>query len=257
VIRDALAAPAPRPSLLRTVSLLAASAVFIGVGALPAPAGAAVNQAAAVAPSTRLTDGQLVAVHASGLPAQHTIQVEQCAGTTAAPPPDNGACDGLTLDTQAGTDAQGNYSNSPGDANGDTGVRVYTRPSRLLDSPTTIACDALHPCVLYVGIDQNDFSKEHVFVDIAFAAGVLAPAAGLPPAAAAGGGATTTTTSPVTVTLIDHASVPAPSLPAGSTSGSLALTGPSPYAATLAGAALFTVLAGSLARRRALREGTP
>jgi hypothetical protein len=264
VIRDEPAAPAPRPSLLRTVSLLAASAVFIGVGGLPAPAGAAEAPVAAVVPNAKLTDGQFVAVRASGLPADHTIQVEQCAGTTAAPPPDNGACDGLTLDTQAGTDAQGNYSNSPGDANGDTGVRVYTRPSRLLNSPTTITCDARHPCVLYVGVDQNDFSKEHVFVDIAFAAGVLAPAAGaapaaegLPPAAAAAGAATTTTTRQVTVTLIDHASAPAPALPAGGASGSLAFTGPSPHADTLAAAALFVVLGGSLARRRALRGGTP
>ena len=228
----------------------AAVAVAGVVGSLPVPAGAAAGPAVAtVTPSARLTDGQFVAVHASGLPPERTIQVEECAGTTAAPPTDNGSCDGLTLDTQAGTDAHGTYGNSPDDANGDTGYRVYTRPSRLLNSPTTIACDARHPCVLYIGVDQNDFSKEHVFVDIAFDAGVLAPAAATAPAT------TTTTTAPAAVTLIDLASAPA--RPAGGSSpASLAFTGPSPYAGALAGVGLFTAVAGSLARRRALRGRT-
>jgi hypothetical protein len=211
-----------------------------------------------VSPASGLTDGQIVALHATGLPAEHTIQVEECAGTLSTPPPDNTACDGLTLDTQAGTDASGNYVNAPG-ANGSSGYLVYSRPSPLLNSPTTIICDATHPCVLYVGVDQNDFSKPHAFAEIRFGPGVVAPAT-TPPApgipvisgAPVGGQATLThlaapaTTAPVTT-------APASAGVAGDGAASLAFTGPAPLAPGLAGLGLVGVLLASLGRRRMLR----
>jgi hypothetical protein len=42
---------------------------------------------------------------------------------------------------------------------------VYTLPNRLLqETPALLPkCDATHQCVLYVGFDQNDFTKPKVF----------------------------------------------------------------------------------------------
>lgn len=216
---------------------------------------------ASVTPASGLTDGQIVAVHAGGLPPEHTIQVEQCAGTVARPPTDNTACDGLTLDTQAGTDAHGNYVNAPGDSNGDTGVVVYTRPSPLLKSPTTIVCDGAHPCVLYVGVDQNDFSQPHVFTDITFTPGVVAPGAGTVLAPGAGAPAVTvsqlatpsTTGAPAPAALPASAGVPVRGTGGGPTA--LAFTGAPPFVPGLAALGLAAVAIASLARRRTLEGG--
>jgi hypothetical protein len=210
---------------------------------------------ASVAPATGLTDGQIVAVQAGGLPPEHTIQIEQCAGTAAAPPPDNTACDALTLDTQAGTDAGGRYVNAPGDPSGDTGFRVYTRPSRLLNAPTTITCDAAHSCVLYVGVDQNDFSKPHAFGDIRFAGGVVAPAVSAPAAGAPAAGApavVVTHLAPPTATGTT-AAIAAGAAPTAGGGHSLAFTGVSPLFPGLAGLGLAAVAIASVARRRLLR----
>jgi Neocarzinostatin family len=206
-------------------------------------------------PASGLTDGQIVAVRAAGLPPEHTIQVEQCAGTAAVPPPDNTACDALTLDTQAGTDAQGNYVNGPGDGNGDTGFRVYTRPSPLLASPTTITCDGTHPCVLYVGVDQNDFSKPHVFADIRFGPTVVAP--GQAPVVVTPQAAPAATTTPIAATAVTTTSPTA--APASATAGApaLAFTGGPPLVPGLAALGLAAVAISSLARRRMLQGARP
>jgi Neocarzinostatin family len=212
-----------------------------------------------VTPATGLTDGQIVAVHAGGLPPEHTIQVEQCAGTAAAPPPDNTACDGLTLDTQAGSDAAGQYVNAPGDVGGDTGFRVYTRPSRLLNAPTTITCDAAHPCVLYVGVDQNDFSKPHAFAEIRFAGGVVAPPAVSVPASGvpvsglpAGGVPAAVVIRPAPPTTAATTAVSA--APAATGGASLAFTGASAFVPATAALGLAAVAIASVARRRLLRS---
>jgi hypothetical protein len=212
---------------------------------------------ASVTPASGLTDGQIVAVRAGGLPPEQTIQVEQCAGTVAHPPTDNTACDALTLDTQAGTDARGNYVNAAGDGNGDTGVIVYTRPSPLLNSPTTIVCDGAHPCVLYVGVDQNDFSQPHVFADISFSPGVVAPGAGSAPGAGAGAPTVTVTelAPAVTAGAPAAASLRTTAVPgAGNGPGPavLAFTGGPPLVPALAALGLAAVAIASLARRRTL-----
>jgi len=240
---------------------LAVLALLAGTGLAAATA-----PTVAVAPDSGLTDGQIVAIHVGGLPPEQTIQVEECAGTAAAPPPDNTACDGLTLDTQAGTDAHGDYVNAPGDGNGDTGFRVYTRPSRLLDAPTTITCDAGHPCVIYVGVDQNDFSKPHTFADVRFAPGVVAPAVSHPTAdvtaVAPPVGPTPTGAAPgaagnaAAVAL----SGPGPAAdPTPRTTGApaLAFTGASPLVPDLTGLGLAVVGIASLARRRVLQGARP
>jgi Neocarzinostatin family len=145
---------------LAGAALLAFAGMVVTVAGTPGAALATVGPIAAVAPTTGLADGQTVTVSASGLPANHAIQVEECAGTVDNPPPDNSACDGVTLDSSTDSDGQGGYANDS--------YTVYTRPSSLLSSPATITCDAGHPCVLYVGVDQNNFSSPHAFAPLTF-----------------------------------------------------------------------------------------
>jgi hypothetical protein len=155
--------------------MLGLAGVAVTVAGTPGLAVATTAPTAAAAPATGVTDGQVITVSASGLPANRTIQVEECAGTVADPPTDNGSCDGVTLDSSTETDDQGAYAN--------TGYTVYMRPSSLLSSPATITCDSSHPCVLYVGVDQNNFSAAHAFAALTFSSA-----------------ATTTTTSATTTT---------------------------------------------------------
>ena len=238
-------------SLLRRLGFVAAgvAAVAASLGGPAVVAGAAPAPTVAVSPDSGLTDGQVVTVRAAGLPADRTIQVEQCQGTAAAPPPDNTGCDGLTLDTQATTDDQGNYVNAARGSDGTTGYRVYARPSPRLRSPTTITCDATRDCVLYVGVDQNDFSAPHVFADIRFAPGVVVaapvperPAAPVPERPA--GPSTAATAATAAAGARPRAGSPPPA--------ALPFTGPPPVA-PLAVAGALLVASASLARRRALR----
>jgi Neocarzinostatin family len=158
-------APAAGRALqLAGVALVVLAGVVVTVAGTPGPALAVTAPSATVTPASGVADGQVVTVSASGLPANRTIQVEECAGTIDSPPPDNTACDGVTLDSSTDSDDHGDYANS--------GYVVYTRPSSLLSSPATITCDASHPCVLYVGVDQNNFSSPHAFAALTFAANV-------------------------------------------------------------------------------------
>jgi hypothetical protein len=45
-----------------------------------------------------------MSVTGSGMPANTTIQMEECVGTAASPPADNTKCDALSLDTQSTAD---------------------------------------------------------------------------------------------------------------------------------------------------------
>jgi hypothetical protein len=47
----------------------------------------------------------------------------------------------------------------------ETGYTVYRLPSQVLGEGKTVTpiCDATHECVLYVGQDQNDFTKPKLF----------------------------------------------------------------------------------------------
>jgi Neocarzinostatin family len=149
---------------LAGLAMLALAGVLIAVAGTPLPALAVSGPSATVTPSSAVTDGQTVTISGSGFPADRTIQVEECAGTVDNPPPDNTFCDGVTLDSSTDTDDQGAYVN--------TAYTVYTRPSALLSSPATITCDAAHPCVVYVGVDQNNFSSPHAFAALGFSAAV-------------------------------------------------------------------------------------
>lgn len=145
------------------------TAVLVGVvGFVPAAFAAA---SATATPGTGLHDGQILSVSGAGLPANTTVQIMECQGTATTPPPDNSSCDGNSLDTQATSDGSGAFVNAAGDANGDSGYKVYALGTPGSTFPnSTIRCDVSHACVLYVGVDQNNFSAAHTFVDIAFAA---------------------------------------------------------------------------------------
>ena len=147
------------------VSIMAA--VVGVVGFVPAAFAAASGTAT---PSTGLHDAQILSVSGSGLPANTTVQIMECQGTAATPPSDNTSCDGSSLDTQASTDGSGAFINAAGDANGDLGYKVYALGTPGSTFPSSaVHCDFTHSCVLYVGVDQNNFSAAHTFVDIAFA----------------------------------------------------------------------------------------
>jgi hypothetical protein len=143
--------------------------VLVGVvGFVPAAFAAASGTAT---PSTGLHDAQILSVSGSGLPINATVQIMECQGTSATPPSDNTSCDGSSLDTQASTDGSGAFINAAGDANGDSGYKVYALGTPGSTFPSSaVHCDPTHSCVLYVGVDQNNFSAAHTFVDIAFAA---------------------------------------------------------------------------------------
>jgi hypothetical protein len=237
--------------------LLLASAGLAVVDAVSA----ASTPSATVSPSSGLIDGQHVAITGAGFPPNKGfIQVEECTGTASNPPADNTACEGDTLDVQAGTDVQGNYSNVPGDARGHTGYVVYALPSPLIDAPTTITCDATHPCVLYVGVDQNDFTQPHSFVGISFTTTnhPSAPATTRPPMTTVAPATQTTPTAPQTTTpfsppttaLSQASSRPQATTAGAGTAVSLAQTGgPSTLPLVAAGGLLLLFVGAVLGRR--------
>jgi len=218
---------------------------------------------ATASPATNLIDGQRgIVVRGGGFPAYRTIQVEECVGTVGNPPPDNTSCEGDTIDTQAVTDGHGAFANAPMDSAGHTGYEAFRLPSPTLHAATSIPCDASHPCVLYVGIDQNDFAQPHTFVAITFAPGN---------AVAPGGSAPTTVVTPVTATQSAISSATPSSIgtvaPARPASGAvvanadpavtlagtaLASTGPPRAALPVAMVAGLVSLLAALTRRRAL-----
>jgi hypothetical protein len=154
----------PRIAAAVGVSTIAS---FVGMVAFAPNAFAAT---ASASPSTNLHDAQILSMSGSAFPDNATIQIEECAGTVASPPTDNTTCDAFSLDTQATSDGSGSFVNAPGDAAGDTGFKLYTLGVPGSTRPgSTIRCDFTHACVLYIGVDQNNFSSAHVFVDLAFA----------------------------------------------------------------------------------------
>lgn len=155
--------------LIRYPLAVVVSATALATVALPVTPASATGPTAGANPTTNLHDRQVISVQGSGFPANTEIQIEECSGTATSLPADNTSCEGVTLDSQAFTDVTGSFTNAPGDAAGDTGYTVYTIPNPAFQA-TTIQCDSANPCVLYVGVDQNNFSAPHVFVPITFAA---------------------------------------------------------------------------------------
>ena len=139
-------------------------------------------------PATNLVDSQFITLEGSGFPANASdLQVEECE-FLGANPTSNTVCDGDTLDVQEGTDANGNYFNGPHDAAGDTGYQVYQLGSGTGPfAADPYKCDSANPCVLFIGVDQNNFSLPHAFVPIAFAPPAQVPESPFVPALPVGG----------------------------------------------------------------------
>lgn len=132
------------------------------------PAGAA-GPVASVTPAAGLADGQRVTIRGSGFEPFTRIQILECVGTAKRPPKDNHECQGLTLDSSAMTDGAGSFVNSPDDPTRRThGYRVVTLPKPSM-TPLGPRCGTADPCGLYVGVQETDFARPHVFVALGFA----------------------------------------------------------------------------------------
>jgi hypothetical protein len=131
-------------------------------------------------PTRGLVDGQRTTIHGSGFPANTNVEVLECSGTLAAPPKDLSSCDGFTADTTGYSDEHGGYLNTPGDkAGGTSGYRIWVLPTSR-EAGMTIRCGAQDPCVLYVGVNFEDFKEPHTFVSMSFAPGAVSTLPGAP-----------------------------------------------------------------------------
>lgn len=148
---------------LATAAVVSTSAMA-AVGALAFAPAAFAATGSVTYPGTQTAtakDGDTITVSGTGFTPGATIQVEECAGTAASPPPDNTSCYGLTLNTAVKADTSGNYSN--------TGYRAYVLgiPGFTFGSSNIkVDATAAHPGVLYVGQNANDFSQPHSFADL-------------------------------------------------------------------------------------------
>jgi hypothetical protein len=115
------------------------------------------------------------------------IVILQCAAPNGVLPVDDSTCDGNTV--------QGDSVLVGGDGSFTEGSYIlYRLPSPLLNEQANHLpdCDASHQCVLYVGEDQNDFTKPKLFsVPFTFSAsgGSTTPTTAAPAGGAGGAGA--------------------------------------------------------------------
>ena len=237
----------------------------------PLESAAEASPTASASPTTGLVDGQKgIAIRGSGFPPYREIQIEECQGTPANPPPDNTSCEGGTLDTRVHTDANGTFDDAPSAMQPNAGYRVYSLPSHVLGLTTSITCDSNDPCSLYVGVDQNDFSQPHAFIGLSFAV-AAAPTATPPQPPVSTGGPATPPASTAPVPPTSGALSPAAALPsAGGTGpsrgasadptvtvGLLPDTGGPAHLVPVAALALCAVAVADIGRRRALRGPRP
>jgi len=137
--------------------------------AFAAPAGSITQVNGVAGPPTGLHDTDVLTVTGTGWPATTNIQLEECAGTSASPPPSQTNCEGNTNDASGTTDTSGNYLDSPSDPSGATaGFLFHVIPDATIPV-SGITCDGTHLCTLYMGTNPGDFSQPHVFVDFTVA----------------------------------------------------------------------------------------
>jgi hypothetical protein len=189
------------------------------------------------------------------------IEILECAAPKGVLPVDDTTCDGNTT--------QGNsvLVNSDGSFS-DTAYTVYALPDRAIGDPPDShpVCSATDECVLFIGEDQNDFTKPKIFSPtFTFAAGstTVAPttAAGKAPAASGGSasasvstsgssGAPSSSSAPSSAVQLSPVSTSASALP----SGTLAFTGAPEALPWLVGSGGLFMASGILARRRLTRK---
>ncbi|MHB8467299.1 MAG: hypothetical protein ACYDD7_20995, partial [Acidimicrobiales bacterium] len=148
---------------LATAAALATTAASaVGLALTASPSFAANGSVTYPTGTATTADSQIVVVTAPAgtFTAGQHVQVEECEGTTSAAPPSNVACDGGTL-------------NSSGVAAADGSVTVNFRtfvlgvPGFVFGAHTHhVDASGSHPGVLYIGLNQNDFTQTHVFADL-------------------------------------------------------------------------------------------
>ncbi|MHB8464808.1 MAG: hypothetical protein ACYDH6_23365 [Acidimicrobiales bacterium] len=152
-------------SLRATCWIMAISAIVVVSGGATASAS---GPSGSIQPSIGLVNNQLVTIRAVGFSPSTRIQVLECSGTAARPPKDNHSCQGLTLDTSGVTDPSGAYLNSPADPTQATrGYRIRTLPVAL--DLLGIHCGPHDACGVYVGPQEGDFTRPHLFLPFSFA----------------------------------------------------------------------------------------
>ena len=189
------------------------------------------------------------------------IEILECAAPKGVLPVDDTTCDGNTT--------QGNSVLVNGDGSfSDSAYTVYALPDRAIgDAPDSHpVCSATDECVLYIGEDQNDFTKPKIFSPtFTFAADSTAvtptTAAGKAPAASSGSASAAVSLSGSSGTASSSSS-PAGSTPPSPVSasasavapGTLAFTGAPEALPWLVGSGSLMILSGILARRRLTRK---
>jgi len=159
---------------LRIFTVVSRRLLAIGIAAflvlcISAGAADASGPTATVTPSSGLSNLQVVTVKGSGFPPYTRMEIMECSGTLANPPKDNTPCQGLTLNTESVTNLKGAFVNEPKDPSGLTGgYRILTLPQKKF-SPYPPDCDKTHPCGLFIGVDETDFTQPHLFVPFSFA----------------------------------------------------------------------------------------
>jgi hypothetical protein len=215
-------------------------------GASPAPT-------VTITPATAVADHSKVTVRGSGFPPSDAIIIAECEGTLQSPPLDATSCDGGTADTTANADLQGNFLNSPTAANGTAG---YTMRALAKNGVLGIDCDSSNPCVLYVGVQLDDFTQPHTLAAITWAPGTVGTASGQSSSANP-----TTALSAPAVLAPAGASQAAAALPASDTTGSLSSaagtlprTGLPGRSVLLGTAGIVAIALASFVRRVALKR---
>jgi hypothetical protein len=255
------------------VGTLAAIVVFGCSSALlvwgGSPSSATGEPSVTITPAGPYRNGQTISVHVGAndlfTPDQH-INILECSdigGTPSGLPKGIAQCDGNTV--QGGTIVIG-HDGSFSAAH----FTVYSLPNQALAETVggVPVCDATHPCVLYVGQNQEDFTKPKLFsapFTVTPTAGATPTAAGsnptqAPSTPAAGASPTTPTTAAVATSPPTFAQTPVgapdPTSPAAAAGGQLAFTGVRPVVAWLFWLGSLLVLVGSVVRR-VLRGARP
>jgi len=209
-----------------------------------------------VTPQGNLRSGQTVSVEVGPndyFTPNVGVKILECAdpgGSAANLPKDDTTCDGNTI--QGGTilvGTDGSFS--------DSSYTVYRLPSSSLGEPgdNEPVCDQAHYCVLYVGQDQNDFTKPKVFsAPFLVAVGSSATTDTTSEGGSGGSSGTTSTTAAPTTSSAGTPAAAGAGASGVTTSAGLADTGPPAGIGSVAALAMAFLLTGALGRRLVLRR---
>jgi hypothetical protein len=256
----------PRCAQLGTLAAIlvfgCSSAAILWGGSTSSAAG---SPSVTVSPAGPYRNGQTITVGVAAnslfAPDQH-INIIECSdigGAASGLPKSIAQCDGNTI--QGGTIVIGHDGSFT-----EKGFVVYSLPNQNLAETAggVPVCNTTHPCVLYVGQNQEDFTRPKLFsapFTVSPTAGSTPTSAGSNPAPApatpaSGTGSSTTPATSAAVTTPPAASLPTagsadPASPgvAATADGQLAFTGVRPVVAWLFWLGSLLVLLGSVLRR--------